>query len=203
MKRLIFVVLILMVGITMSAEVDMKYHGKDFVNESMYYVAWACWFKPGDFLVTSAYRIKTIGCAYLYTPENAVLDIYITSKEDGGRPVCNPDNGWFGADYSLKGWNPTYHLGEPQYDDTNVYDKDWHYPFSVSKFWVMYHQVQGDKKITFYMGCTCNKWNSYIYRTKEDGWQTKGWNWWMHCVIECPPTSIESTSLGQIKTLFK
>jgi len=185
-----------------SFDKDMKYHNKpySYVNFS-HHKAYACYFKLSDFgIIGYDYKIKIIGFIG-YSADNPA-DIYVTSKEKDGLPVCNPDNNWEGADYGPKSWhiNNSY----PNYDDCNLYDDNWHYSKYIDKFWCMYYvksypspdplatdYSEPKNSFTFWSHC----WTKGTYSVYRD--------WCMHCVIVYWGADIENTSLGVVKALFK
>ena len=210
MRNLIIFILcfIIISSVISSNEKDMKYH-----SDPVYYYtldgpnwALACYFKPGDFGITGYnYKIKIIG--FIGDVADGSADIYVTSKEEGGKPICNPDNSWEGKEYGPKSWhiNKSY----PNYDDCNVYSYEWHYSKDIIKFWCIYNL--NSKGYPPYPTC------SYLYQSTINSltWdpQIHYWikgcpsnpyfNWCIHCVIVYWGTDIESTSLGAVKALFR
>jgi len=191
---------------SLNNEKDMVYHTGPYYYYSMSFSknVWACYFKPGDFGITGFnYRINIIG--FIGYINNGPADIYVTSKEEGEFPACNPWNNWQGADYGPKHWhiNNSY----PNYDDCNVYDDDWHYTADVKKFWCLYYVVVGSPPYPFSDKPEDNKKiNSAIWYTGSWKWGVFNYNncnWCMHCVIVYWGSDIESTSLGVVKALFR
>jgi len=183
-------------------EIDMKYHDTPYYYWTFTIpdFALACFFKPGDFGITGFdYRIKIIG--FIGNKRGGPADIYVTSKEKNGVPVCNPKNNWQGKDYGPKSWhiNNSY----PDYDDCNLYNDNWHYGKDVNKFWCIYHMKT--KSPPHPMSDGIGSRNSLTW----DGgyWYGGVWNgmynWCMHCVIVYWGVGIESKSIGVVRSLFK
>ena len=202
-KCILFLLLLVFISSGVSSfEKDMKYHGPPYVTGVFYVpnVVLACYFKLSDFGITGYnYKIKIIG--FVGNVKDGPADIYVTSKEKDDVPVCNPDNNWQGADYGPKSWH--INNSNPNYDDCNVYDDNWHYSKDVDKFWCMYHMKTASPPYPM----TDNKGYYTNSRYWMSGWRMGGggiyWDWCMHCVIVYPPEAIENTSIGAIKTLFR
>jgi len=210
MRKYILILLLLtsISSVISSFEKDMKYHNEPSYYYTPSYFAYACYFKLSDFNMSGYdYKIKIIG--FVGYAEDGQADIYVTSKESDGLPICNPDNKWQGADYGPKKWhiNNSY----PNYDDCNVYDDNWHYNKDVDKFWCIYSAVvnhgppfpMSDKES--YPRII----NSFTWIVGEYNWR-KGCgpgceycNWCMHCVIVYWGAGIENTSFGVVKALFR
>jgi len=184
-------------------EKDMSYHRKPTYYFTIDYenAALACYFKLSDFGIKGYdYRIKVIGMIGFF--QDGPADIYVTSKEEGGKPICNPNNNWQGSEYGPKHWhiNNSY----PNYDDCDIYYDNWHYSKDVDKLWCMYHlktrsppyPVSDDfgpvENSATWMG---TDWVKGVLGTSAD--------WCMHCVIVYWPDAIENTSLGVVKALFR
>ncbi|MGQ9707240.1 MAG: hypothetical protein ACUVWP_09675 [bacterium] len=181
----------------------MKYHGEPtyywIINVSD--AAFACYFKPGDFGIGDYdYKIKIIG--FIGGRTDGPADIYVTSKEKDGVPVCSPDNHWQGAEYGPKSWhiNNSY----PNYDDCNVYDDNWHYSKHVDKFWCIYHLKTSSPPypVSDEFGPVENS-ATWMGTEWVKGALGSWADWCMHCVIVYWGADIESTSLGAVKALFR
>jgi len=204
MRKYILILLLLtsISSVIASFEKDMKYHNDpcNYANFGWKKV-YACYFKISDFGISGYdYKIKIIGfIGYL---ENFPADIYVTSKESGGVPVCNPYNKWQGADYGPKHWhiNNSY----PNYDDCNLYDDNWHYSKDVDKFWCMYYEEAMSYPTYDGGGNTANSfwWSAGEWHKGADLTNPYS-DWCMHCVIVYWGVGIENTSLGVVKALFR
>jgi hypothetical protein len=206
MRKYILILLLLtsISSVIASFEKDMKYHNEPrYIHSGGSHLAFACYFKLSDFGISGYdYKIKIIG--FIGNNYNSAAYIYVTSKESGVVPVCNPDNNWQGKDYGPKEWhiNNSY----PNYDDCNLYDDNWHYSKYVDKFWCIYYIEFSPPAVPMYDDY------SYIINSFTWGWTGHNWqkgvpsssssNWCMHCVIVYWPDLIENTSLGVVKALF-
>jgi hypothetical protein len=189
-KCILFLLLLIFISsVVFSFEKDMKYHGSPHGYTIFYVpnVVLACYFKLSDFGITGYnYKIKIIG--FIGTKADGPADIYVTSNESNDVPVCNPDNNWQGADYGPKSWH--INNSNPNYDDCNVYNDNWHYSKDVDKFWCMYHMKTASPPypmFDFYKEHSKNSW----YWMPSTGWRPGGGfymcDWCMHCVIVYPP----------------
>jgi len=204
-KYILFLLLLIFISSCLSSfEKDMKYHETPYLTcEFTNNVVLACYFKLSDFgIIGYNYRIKIIG--FVGNEKDGPADIYVTSKEKDNVPVCNPDNNWQGADYGPKTWH--INNSNPNYDDCNVYDDNWHYSKDVDKFWCMYHLKTSKPPYPMSDNYKDISKNSYWW-SPSTGWRMgAGYyrlDWCMHCVIVYPPETVENTSIGAIKTLFR
>jgi hypothetical protein len=207
---LILFLLISISSVIANFEKDMKYYSvPSYYSTYGWEKAYSCYFKLSYFGISGYdYKIKIIGIiGYV---DNFPAYIYVTSKEELYKteydefyvPICNPQNNWQGADYGPKRWhiNNTY----PNYDDCNVYSDKWHYSKDVDKFWCIYYEYEGITYPIFDCGSSeinSLTWYGGWYKGVGSGFEN--YNWCMHCVIVYWGASIENTSLGVVKALFK
>ena len=206
-KYLLILLLLMFISYVIgSFEKDMKYHSEPIHYDCHYDPNWAvaCYFKLSDFHIRNFdYKIKIIGI--IGYREDKPADIYVTSKEKDGVPVCNPDNNWDGADYGPKEWHIKYL--DLKYDDCNVYDDNWHYKKDITKFWCIYYIKVSPPPWIFTTDEHEEIINTFTWDPHTHCW-SKGFfgltcNACMHCVIVYWPDAIENTSLGVVKALFK
>jgi len=185
--------------------IEMKYHGTPYYYWTLSGSNWclAGYFRLSDFGITkTSYRIIIIGI--MGYSSNGQAKIYVTAQENDNKPRCNPDNNFEYIDFGPLDWhiNNTY----PNYDDATVYNKNWYYDKSVSRFWVIYHLPTSPPPYPITDDSTNAK-NSLIWNPTLHSWTTdyNGYKlcWCMHVLIEYPPTKIENTSVGIVKSLFK
>jgi len=192
-----------------SDDVDMKYH----YNPSYYWTLsgsdWtlAGYFEPYKFNVYYNFRIKRIGFVGYFS--NGSAAIYIFLAETGGHPDCTP------PDFSNKKFGPKYwHINKsyPFYDDCNLYSSNWYIKRSEidaqpnKRFWILYYLSTSPPPYPVSDNAKDNK-NSLTWDPTRQDWvpDISGYKpcWCMHVVIEYPPTTIDNTSIGTIKTIFK
>jgi len=180
------------------SEKDMYYHSTPSYYWAFSGTGWAiaCWFKPADYNITMNFRIKTIGMMF-YNKGTAKL----YSQPNNGDPNWSK-NKYGPQDISI---DTIY----PSYNDTNIYSYNWYYTITeinnstYKSFWMIYAFSVAPYPIS---DGDDNK-NSLTWNPQYQDWMNniEGYkvDWCMHCVVEYPPTTIENTSVGTVKSLFK
>jgi len=187
---------------------DMFYHGTPtyywtFTNSN--YIL-ASYFEPSTkYNIHVNFRIKYIG--FMGYVANGPADVYIFLEETGGHPDCTPQ------DFSKKKYGPfSGHINNsyPDYDNLNIYYLNWYikkseiYVQPYHRFWVLYHLKTPSPPYPISDESTDPK-DSYTYDSSR--WTTILGRykpcWCMHLKVEYPPSSIDNTSLGQVKSLFR
>jgi len=189
------------------AEKDMFYYG----TPSWYWTltgsnfTLAGYFEPAKFSVAVNFRIKTIG--FMGYSANGPADIYVYLNETSNHPNDTPPT------FTNKKYGPfTWHINNtyPSMDDWNAYSQNWYLKISDinaqtnKRFWVLWHLKTSPPPYPISDESTASK-NSMIY-IPGTGWTNtmSGYYpcWCCHVVVEYPPASVASTSIGVVKALF-
>jgi len=159
----------------------------------------ACKFNTySDFGITNWFRIHNIGQYFKYS--GGIVKVYCGTK-DADKPCFNSSNNFEGAEYCTE---EQYTKGDPYNTNFNIYP-NWKYP-PYTNFWLVWH-LKGGVQVNPYSDKN-RKSMSMFYEYSTKTWKTNFGgkeigDWYMFVLVAVYPTSLESTSFGIVKALFR
>jgi hypothetical protein len=190
------------------ADWNMKYHGTPTYYWTLNGSNWslASYFEPAKFGINETIKIRMIG--FIGYIQNGSANIYLFLSEVNGKPDCTP------PDFTKKKYGPYdgyINNSYPNYSDINIYTSNWYIKKAEidaqpnKRFWIIYHLMTSPPPYPYSDDATDNK-NSLTWDPSKNDWvpdinEYKPC-WCMHVVVT-NYMSIESTSIGTVKELFR